>query len=286
MINNHNAMYTTGVSFFNSSVWDTDFTEAADSFNFDRSTNLDAIAYFSGHGICDDQQPATSCIASWGCASPPPGASQGVCLRSQAAWPQGKCAYNVGRNLVAYKNSICQNVNYSSNVRWGESPVYGAWGGAGTDGGVNFAVLDVSCGVTPNMWVSQLNNMNVGLSTVATIMPTSVGSDTADSSNRGSSFANRFKTNKNSPIAWAWRDSINSTTGGSSCFLGGGSKGIHGCGANLTFSSDITAFWSSWKADTETWVDVQLDVNDAEASGFKSTRWTCNYDCNANPWAL
>src|SRR5262249_61434085 len=50
---------TAGVRYTDGWVWATDFTDpevvwnGADTWNFDRPG--DAIAYFSGHGTCDDQ---------------------------------------------------------------------------------------------------------------------------------------------------------------------------------------------------------------------------------------
>src|SRR4051812_11216941 len=62
--------YTAGVRYTNASVFPTDFTDpervsgGADTFNFDRPGN--AIAYFSGHGSCDDQT-TTVCTSTAGC---------------------------------------------------------------------------------------------------------------------------------------------------------------------------------------------------------------------------
>jgi hypothetical protein len=62
--------YTAGVRFTDGLVFPTDFTDpqkvsgGADTSNFDRPG--DAIAYFSGHGICDDQT-GTSCTSNASC---------------------------------------------------------------------------------------------------------------------------------------------------------------------------------------------------------------------------
>jgi hypothetical protein len=278
------SLYKVGTTYFNSDVISSDFIESWDSQNFDRQTNLDAIAYFSGHGQCDDQFPGQACTTTANCTNPPAGApSPGICLRSLVDATPGRCSYNVGRKLKA---NGCALVNLTTSAHWGESPVYGAWAGVGVDGGVNFVVLDISCGVTPSFWSAQYQPVVAGVATIATIMPTSVGSDTFDTANRGSSFAQRYKTNPNSPIAWAWRDAINSTTGGWACFLGGGGHGVDGCGANLTFSADVNPYWSQFKADTETWVQNVDDLNDAYTTASRSIRWQCNYDCAANPWTL
>jgi len=281
--------YTAGVRFTDSGVFPTDFTDpevvsgGSDTFNFDRPG--DAIAYFSGHGTCDDQT-GTVCTSTAGC--PDISGLQKRCLRHTDSPLQGRCVYSRPRNIVVDSTGTsCQNVNYSTNgVRWGEDPSAGSWAGAGTNGGINFAVIDNSCGITPDLYIPELLNAFAGISTIALIMPTRVGSDTVDVANRGRAFADRYVANVNSAIGPSWTDSINSVTGGSSCAFGGGNHGIMGCGAHIAISVEVNQARAEWANRTETWVQLQDPANDGIGRGWVSWLYTCNYDCNNHPFIL
>ena len=77
--------YTAGVRYTDGLVFPTDFTDpqrvsgGADTFNFDRPG--DAIAYFSGHGICDDQTN-TACTSAASCPNVAPRARSKDSLES------------------------------------------------------------------------------------------------------------------------------------------------------------------------------------------------------------
>ena len=126
--------YTAGVRFTDGLVWPTDFTdpervsEGADTFNFDRPR--DAIAYFSGHGTCNDQT-MTACTSTASC--PNITGVQQRCLRFSENPLQGRCVYSRPRSIVVDRTgSSCQSVNYSTNgVAWGEGGSAGSWAGAG-----------------------------------------------------------------------------------------------------------------------------------------------------------
>ena len=283
------AGYTAGVRYTNGLVWPTDFTDpekvsgGADTFNFDRAG--DAISYFSGHGTCDDQT-STACTTTAGC--PNVAGTEKRCLRFTDSPLSGRCVYSRPRNIVVDRTgSACQFVDYSSGtVRLGEDPSAGAWAGAGTNGGVNLAVIDNSCGITPDLYRPELFNAFAGASTISLIMPTRVGSDTADVSGRGRAFADRYVANPNSAVAPAWAESINSVSGGSGCAFGGGSHGIVGCGANISISREVDEPRVLWANRTETWTQLRNEANDSIGGSWIAWIYTCNYDCNNHPFIL
>jgi hypothetical protein len=287
------AGYTAGVRYTDGLVWPTDFTDpervlgGADTYNFDRPG--DAIAYFSGHGICDDQTN-TACASTANC--PNVAGTEKRCLRFTDNPLQGRCVYSRPRSIVVDKTGTsCQSVNYSTDgVAWGEDPTSGPWAGAGTNGGINFAVIDNSCGITPDLYFPELDapvgSPFAGISTIALIMPTRVGDDTADVADRGRAFADRYVANPNSAIAPSWADSINSVTGGSSCAFGGGNHGIVGCGANIAISAEINEPRVLWANRTETWQQLRDPANDSISRDWLAWVYTCNYDCNNHPFIL
>jgi hypothetical protein len=281
--------YTAGVRFTDGLVFPTDFTDpqkvsgGADTFNFDRPG--DAIAYFSGHGICDDQT-GTACTSAASC--PNVAGVQKRCLRFTDNPLRGRCVYSRPRNIVVDRTGkSCQSVNYSTDgVAWGEDPTSGAWDGAGTNGGINFAVIDNSCGITPDLYIPEMLGAFAGVSTIALIMPTRVGDDTADVSGRGSAFGDRYVANRNSSIARSWTDAINSVTGGSGCAFGGGNHGVIGCGAHIAVSLEVNQARADWANRIETWEQLRDPANDGIGQGWMSWIYTCNYDCNNHPFIL
>lgn len=283
------AGYTAGVRYTNGLVLGTDFTDpqlvagGADTFNFDRPG--DAIAYFSGHGSCDDQT-STSCTTTAGC--PTISGLTKKCLRFTDSPLQGRCVYSRPRNIVVDRTGTsCERVNYSTDgVRWGEDPTSGAWAGAGTNGGINLAVIDNSCGITPDLYIPELVNAFAGVSSIALIMPTRVGSDTADVANRGRAFADRYVANVNSSVGQSWTNAINSVTGGSACAFGGGNHGIVGCGAHIMISLEVNQARAEWANRIESWVQLRDPANDGIGGGWMSWTYTCNYDCNNHPFIL
>jgi hypothetical protein len=282
--------FTAGVRYTNSLVFPTDFTDpeispgSADTFNFDRPG--DAISYFSGHGTCDDQT-STSCTTTAGC--PTISGLNKRCLRYTEGPITGRCAYSRPRTLVVDRTGTsCQWIDYSTGpTLWGEDPNSGSWAGGGTNGGINFAIIDNSCGITPDMYWDELGgNVFGGISSIGIIMPTRVGSDTADVASRGQAWASRYTANVNSAAAPMWADAINSVTGVSGCQFGGGNHGIVGCGANIAFSMDTTQARAEYSNRTESWVGYRNEGNDSAGRGWLSWIYTCNYDCNTHPWTL
>jgi hypothetical protein len=295
------ARWTDPVGQTQSNVWVSDFTDPErvsggdDTHNFDRPG--DAIAYFSGHGICDDQTD-TYCYSQASC--PDKSGLEKRCLRhiepqKGQSFTAGRCVYSMPRIMVLGGNGkslndstrTCPPVDYSSGgVAWGEDPSSGAWAGTGTNGGVNFVVIDNSCGITPDLYYPELINAFAGVSTIALIMPTRVGSDAVDVSNRGRAFADRYVANRYSAVAPSWTDAINSVTDGSSCAFGGGNHGIAGCGAHIAISVERTEALAEWANATETWEQLHYPANDALGKDWMVWIATCNYDCNKHPWVL
>jgi hypothetical protein len=284
--------YSSGVRYTDDLVWRTDFLdpevlpEGDDTHNFDRAG--DAIAYFSGHGTCDDQTN-TVCFSTADC--PDVAGVDKRCLRYNEFlfFSEGRCVYSQPRNIVVDRTgTFCELVNYSTDaVRFGEDPTSGDWAGAGLNGGINLAVIDNSCGITPDLYWPELVNAFAGVSTIALIMPTRVGDDTADVADRGRAFADRYVANPNSAVAPSWAESINSVTGGSGCAFGGGNHGIVGCGAHIAISAEINQARADWANRIESWIQLRDEANDA----FGPTAWmswifTCNYDCNSHPFIL
>lgn len=285
------AGYVLGQRYTETSVYASDFRDpdlagpsANDTFNFDRG--VDAISYYAGHGSCNDQTD-TACTTTAGC--PTLAGLDKVCTRFTESPLTGRCMYSRPRQIVVddLSGPGCEFIDAStSNLRFGESPNSGAFAGAGTNGGINAAVLSISCGLTPNMAVPQYINAFAGVSSIHTIMPTRRGSDTVDVTNRGKSMADRYIANQNSSVGFGWTDGLNSITGGGSCQFGGGGHGITGCGANMSIAVDTNQSNADWSLYTESWVQLRNESNDPVGQGWMSWRGVCNYDCIAHPWTL
>ena len=251
-----------------SQVDDIDFYDAAnmDSLNFDRPNT--AISYFTGHGTCGPYgaTPPQACTTTKTCTTPVPGTTlPGSCKFGPGDISQ--CVYLSDRSL--FTNSGFDrsngNVDYGSGrVHWGESSNSGAWANAGTDGGTNMAVLDISCGVLPTFWVQQTQPAMAGIHMLATIMP--VTGDTANVSDRGSLFGSAWAQNADSRVADGWLTTLNSIAG----------SGINGGGCNFVIAYDATAQSAQSKLD-ENWNELAQDGRDAKGANFWSARWLCNW---------
>jgi len=174
-------------------VWDTDLLDheanaiGNDHQFFDRPGT--AISYFTGHGSCTDGcSVAAPCTSTSSCTTPNGAADERAprtCRYSPFDAP--RCCYMTDRMALTSGGSD-QNqgqVNYTSGpVRFGESATAGGWAGAGTNGGTNLVVLDISCGILPPFWYEALKNAAAGVHLLATIMV--AGGDTANISDRGS----------------------------------------------------------------------------------------------------
>jgi hypothetical protein len=168
-------------------------------------------------------------------------------------------------------------VNYTGGpIRWGESPQSGGWAGAGTNGGTNVVVLDISHGILPTFWNQTLRDANAGVQLIATLM--TAGGDTANVAQRGSTLAAFYRANENSRFSRAWKETMNAlpaTLGGTCLNLGGG-HGFNGCGCNVIMGMDIS-LERAQGALREGWVHITQDSNDALGNNFSWIEWQCNY---------
>jgi hypothetical protein len=276
-------------------AWDRNFYDsdlvsgADDNVAFDPPGG--AIAYYAGHGLCDDVPNSGTgvsyCTTSSACTGPAPHQSApGVCTEgpNEAA---GTCLYQTARKIGVCSPSDGFNgvVDYSDgNVRFGESSTSGSWAGAGTNGGINFAVLDISCGVRPGLEFQGMFNAFAGVHNIATVMPTTYDSDNADVADRGPAFAARFRAHPTGSISLAWIDTLNDATGGSSCNgTSSGNHGINGCGANWSASVAQSESEAEWLNGTESWAQAQNDSNDPTGAWWMAWIYVCNYDCGTYP---
>jgi hypothetical protein len=279
--------FTAGARYTNTAVYDTDFVDRTvdgrgnDTSFFDRGSR--AIAYFTGHGIGDHGCSTVSCTTSAVCTNPATAQGGGVPRLPGACrfspFDSARCCYMVDRQAVTNspENKFNGLVNYTGGpIRWGESPQAGAWAGAGTDGGANLVILDISHGVLPPFWVQTFLRANAGVQLTGTMM--TAGGDTAIVPDRGAVFASFFRANENGRVAEAWVNTMNSlpASEGSSCPGGGGGHGFNGCGCNIIIGMDINAARASASL-TESWVHLTQDSNDALGNAFFAARWVCNY---------
>jgi len=187
-------------------------------------------------------------------------------------------------------------INYSNGqMALGEGDFSGTWGGAGNNGGVNFAAVVNSCGLRPGFIAQETWNMFAGVQNIGMVMPvTPQGADDVDAPERGSAFAQAYRANPNGSIGLAWRDSILNIprNDGSSCpglngnYSNGGGHGISGCGAQIALSLDASEFWAEWDNGTETWVQTQNTGNKAFGAAWEAWVYRCNYACNSYPFTL
>ena len=257
-------------------VWDTDFMDPAvdpvgdDSHNFDQRGA--AISYFTGHGFCQDGcSQGQSCSTTTACKTPSAVAGErfpASCRFSPLDKP--RCCYMVDRAGATSGQNDQKNgvVGYTSGpIRWGESSTSGGWAGAGTDGGTNLVILDISCGILPTFWYQALSNAAAGVHMIGTLLI--AGGDTANIADRGSTFAKMWAANQDGSVAQAWLDTLSSLPASE----GGG---INGFGCNIMLAMDSTADRAGQRM-AENWSDLRNDNNDAQGKAFYVARWQCNY---------
>jgi hypothetical protein len=269
----------------NGTVYDTDFVDPQinslgnDQNNFDKPGT--AVSYFTGHGSClDGCSTHRSCTTTRACTSPNASAGErlpGTCRFSPFDAP--RCCYLTDRAAITHGTGdrFGGVVNYSRGAtRFGESPQSGTWAGAGTDGGANLVVLDISCGILPPFWVDATLNSFAGMQFFATIMV--AGGDTAIVADRGSTLAHFYRANENTPIVDSWLNTMASLPAGEGqpCPGGGGGHGFNGCGCNIIVAVDSTRE-RVFAGLNETWVSLTHDINDAIGNGWAEVRWHCNY---------
>lgn len=278
-------------------VWDSDFMDADfrgpgggrgdDEHNFDQPST--AISYFTGHGFCNAGCPrnlngaSQPCSTTATCNQPDATVGQrlpGTCRFSPLDNP--RCCYMVDRAAaVSGQNDINNGVvNYTNGpIRWGESSSSGGWAGAGTNGGTNLVILDISCGILPPFWFEALQNAGAGVHMIGTLLI--AGGDTANVADRGQTFARMWALNPDASVSQAWLDTMASLPASEG-------RGINGYGCNIMVAMDATAQDAGRKL-SETWSDLRNDSNDAKGNSFYAARWQCNYNFNAkdaSAWQL
>jgi hypothetical protein len=283
--------FTGGAAWEDANVLNADFRDPGITpFNGDDSNGFDpvnvALGYFAGHGSCNDQT-STACTNTAGC--PNIAGLTKVCTRFTNSPLAGRCMYSRPRVAVIDDSSTsgCESINLSTaDVRFGDSPTSTGFAGAGVNGNLNSAVMSISCGVTPNMYIPQYAGAFAGTNLIHTIMATRQGSDTVDVTGRGQAFADRYVANTLSSVGTSWTSAINSISGGGSCAFGGGGHGITGCGAHVSMSHADDFATANWNLTSYSWVQARNEGFDQTSGGWMTLVTTCNYDCNANPWTL
>lgn len=276
-------------------VYDTDLIDPEinplgnDTNNFDKPGT--AISYLTAHGIATHGCSTQACTSTSQCQAPATGGGRlpGTCRFSPFDTP--RCCYMVDRQAVVHGSGdrFGGLVNYTNGlVRLGESPESGGWAGAGTNGGTNVAVFDISHGILPTFWTQTMLNANAGVQLILTIM--TAGGDTANVSQRGSTFASFFRANPNASVADSWRNTMNSLPAnlGGSCPGGGGGHGFNGCGCNIAVGMDKTQGRAE-ASMRESWVSITNDNNDALGNQWVTVVWQCNYplsSTNQTAWEL
>jgi hypothetical protein len=274
-------------------VWDRDLMDR----EINRSANDDlyfdqpgvAISYFTGHGIVTSGCSTQPCSTTATCTTPVAGARlPGTCRFSPFDSP--RCCYMVDRDAVTsgQYDIVGGFVDYTGGqVRWGESANSGPWAGAGTNGGTNLVVLDISHGVLPPFWFETLRNACAGVHMIATLM--TAGGDTCNVADRGSTFARIWEANQSGNVAQAWLDTMSALPAGEGqpCGKEGG-HGFNGCGCHIVVAMNSTAQGAQSNID-EDWIDLRSDERDAKGNNWYVVKWQCNYtlsSTNQSAWEL
>jgi hypothetical protein len=310
------SVFTHGPEYTDSSVFDTDFIDpeltlgGADYGNFDPSGQ--AISYFCGHGTSDDGFGNVSscgsgvlCGSSANCTAarnPYGTGTTGVCRHApgdnSGKVQYGYCSYPTNRYIIINEPSprYSNAIDYSTGrfIAFGESPTSGTWRGAGTDGGTNVVVLDLSNGLQPGFPIQNLMPAFAGVHEIMTIMPTY--GDTAMVADRGSAFAESyiFNTYGDYEPSTAWLEAINQLSGeggvctdpcGATKVTSGGWGGINGCGCNVVMAMGANSSEPNQHI-RETWNDIQNDALDGRGNSYYAWYYLCNYDTTTYPIIL
>lgn len=284
-----------GGSFYkDGSVWDRDFYDPQltgvgtdnDAWSDQAGTG---ISLYIGHGFCDDMT-VTGCTSDANCPSGSycPGGNlipgtQHVCIQQTARIFQTSSASSLHGNIVTYGQNFGQPAALS--IAWGEDSASGSWGGAGTNGGTNVAILLNSCGFRSRLLAAETSNMFAGIHSLLVAVPTSAlgytgsfgtlaYSDASQWAERGANLAAIIQANLNAPVGDAW---LNGT------LLAHGFTGLNGAppeGANMILSKDTTLSAVQFHANLETWNQAKQESFDGHGLGFFWFRYACNYSCN------
>lgn len=266
-----------------------------------------AFSYLAAHGGtdsvsdtcnwgCVNNQPCTS---SSQCTTPPSGAFlPGFCRRHPGEYT-GWCSYSANSRQIVLGNCTSGpsgrfgRANYSSgNVKWGESPNAGGWAGAGTNGGTNAVILNISH-AQRSYRGHELFPAYAGVQLILT--PLIHWGDTSMVNNRGYWFAKQAE-NPAMSVAYSWLAGMAALGSGAglACtntvntpptVVYGGGYGVNGCGGAISMGigpSQSTAGANLWTSFNE----IQNDGFDVGGSGYWANVFSCNYDCNTWSQAL
>lgn len=292
------------VEYTDRSVWDTDFHDpelvqpANDTSNFDQAASQ--ISYFTGHGRGSAGTTPQYCLHDNWCTQPPAGTSlPGTCLSTpDKPIGTGTCTYVEDRSLLTHGSNdkwggrVDYGGSFTHAVRYGENPTTGAWAGAGTNGGTNLVVLDLSWASIPGHQYQSLVPLLGGAHMVAATQPS--WGDTTNVADRGPNFGLRAAQNPNGSVFQAWQDTLNSLPqgegtgcgGAQTDFSHGGGHGFNGCGCNIIVTADSTQAKAQAHL-TESW--GLLASNALEAAGNSWWYWSasCNYAAfSTYPWNI
>jgi hypothetical protein len=296
LLNYPGTTYTPQRRSLDQSVLDTDFHDPdltgiptdSDTNRFDQAGAAISFAY--GHGTCD-YTSTTTCTSDANCFTGSYCSRFGPVLAGDSR----TCMWQKRRIFVTADLSPdhANHVEYGKSWHFpatksfalGESPNSGSFGGAGTNGGTNVAVIINSCGIQWNYWPSNTTYMRAG---VHSLLMTSASvawrnsdgnhyiSDTRDTTNRGSELANAIMNNINSKVKDGWFNP-SMVNGGFVTNQPGGTK--YQYGAHVMMASDATLALANWHVNNETWAQAKLDSNDATGNGFTAAAALCNYNC-------
>lgn len=300
----NNSPWTTGHLYLDSQVWDSDFVDPQLNANGDDTHNFDQVgyglSYFTGHGSSGDfTSPQYNCSSHSNCTNPAPNQTgPGKCL-----WDPniafGTCFYKAEHLIGACgSNPKFNNApnSVSGIMAFGESANSGSWAFAGTNGGVNVAIIDNSNTIrTPAFVLQSLGPMFAGVHMIGAVMPIGWGSDNIDNQEVGPTFGMRLRLHPTASVREQWLLSMGdvSSSQGTPCGnwgiggghgIGGGGNYGGGCGARIVASLAQTCSFAQSTVTSQNTYGAQNDNNDPTGSSCISYIYMCNYDCATYPF--
>ncbi len=181
--------------------WDPDRVAGLDTYYFDKLGT--AFSMFSGHGLNPAGAPfPLPCQTSSACNSPPAGATFPSFCRKYPGSTTGDCTYHSYDRAIVPSSEGCRYAGYSNTgAAWGESGFTGTWGGAGTNGGTNAVILDISHAHNSNR-TAEVWPAFAGIHMLLT--PLNHTGDTGNFGHRGYWFAQFYYDNPYSSVAFSW----------------------------------------------------------------------------------
>lgn len=290
--------WTQDIWYQDSNVYGSDFIDpqvwsgGTDDY-IDRNNNFTSVYYYTGHGQESwswDNVPNGFCNSASQC--PVHAGASAKCIQRPLA--HDICMYsdsNPGPFVHGASQAVVGNspAFQTTPMRYGESPISGAWGGAGTNGGVNLMIFDMSFATTPGWEGLVSQRLFAGVRMIGFTNP--IWGDTANISVRGESFAkgpqaSYFTSNPMSD--WASAMWLIPRTRGGTCawwpnYDMGGGHGFNGCGCNIMIAEDNTWARASGRGSSN-WFDLASDA--AGSDSYGNNYWyyysACNYDTTIN----